>query len=231
MFLSQTIQRVKDYAQRLAQSQPVCPVCFSDPSDGLSLIELFQKEDLLCGYCRKLLTPLKREVSVLDFSVYALYLYDEQFEQWIYQVKEAKDVTLAPVFLHPYVSLLKKRIAGKTVVMVPSSAKKTKQRGFEVLPTLYQGLGVELNCPFEKDDVKQSQRNASQRSRIKNHIRLIDKRRILDKDVVLIDDVCTTGQTLKACLDLIKPYVKTVSVVVLAMHPDNLNSSSSVKKR
>lgn len=197
----------------------------------MNLLELFQKDDLLCGYCRKRLTPLKKEVPVQDFSVYALYLYDEQFEQWIYQVKEAKDVTLAPVFLHPYLKHLKKRIAGKTVVMVPSSVKKTKQRGFEVLPALYQGLGVELSCPFEKDDVKQSQRNASQRSRIKNHIRLIDKTLILDKDVVLIDDVCTTGHTLKTCLDLIKPYAKTVSVVVLALHSDNLNSSSSVKKR
>lgn len=168
---------------------------------------------------------------MLDFSVYALYVYDDQFEQWIYQVKESKDVTLAPVFLHPYVSSLRKRIAGKTVIMVPSSVKKTKQRGFEVLPELYRGLGVELRCPFEKDDVKQSQRSASQRSRIKNHIRLIDPSVVLDKDIVLIDDVCTTGQTLKACLDLLKPHVKTVSVVVLALHPDNMKSRSPVIKR
>lgn len=192
---------------------------------------MFLKEDLLCGYCRKRLTPLRKEITVLDFQVYAFYRYDDQFEQWIYQVKEAKDVTLAPVFLHPYLAWMNKRIAGKTVVMVPSSAKKTKQRGFEVLRVLYQGLNAELICPFEKDDVKQSQKSASQRSRIKNHIRLTDVSKVKDRDVILIDDVCTTGQTLKTCLDLLKSHVKSVSIIVLAIHPDNLNDPSSVKKR
>jgi competence protein ComFC len=148
------------------------------------------------------------------------------FEKMIFQVKESKDHALAPVFLHPYVSWLKKRIQDKTVILVPSSAKKTKQRGFDSLKALYERLGCELLCPFEKDDVKQSQRSWTQRSRIKRHVHLVHPEMIQGKDIVLLDDVCTTGFTLKACLELVSPYVKSVEVVVLAVHPDNLKAHS-----
>lgn len=147
----------------------------------------------------------------------------------IFQVKENKDVTLAPVFLHPYISFLRKICEEKTVVLVPSSDKKTKSRGFEPLREFYKELGVEMLSPFEKDDVKQSERNGSQRSRIKNHIRLIHPEMIIDKDILLIDDVCTTGYSLKACIDLLKPHAKSIKIVVLALHPEHLKSDSSLK--
>lgn len=189
-------------------------------------MDLFKPEDVLCGYCRSALKVLRKTVPVMDFKVYAFYEYDALFEKMIFQVKESKDRALAPAFLHPYLSWLKKRIQDKTVILVPSSAKKTKQRGFDSLKALYEGLGCELLCPFEKDDVKQSQRSWTQRSRIKRHVHLVHPEVIQGKDIVLLDDVCTTGFTLKACLELVSPYVKSVELVVLAVHPDNLKAHS-----
>jgi competence protein ComFC len=197
-------------------------------TDGLSLGELFMTQDILCGFCRKQLIPLRKTIPVLDFEVYAYYEYEAFFEKLIFQFKESKDVTLAPVFLYPYIKHLKKQCEGKTVILVPSSLKKTKQRGFDALQCLYDGLGIELFAPFEKDDVKQSQRGAHMRSRIKNHIRLAHRELIQGKDVILLDDVCTTGYSIKACLDLIKLEVKSVKVVVLAVHSDNLKTRSPI---
>lgn len=214
---------------RLIQSQPVCLNCFCDLTDGLGLIDLIRKEDVLCGFCRQQLIELKRRVTVLDMSVYGLYEYDAFFEKLIFQVKESKDVTLAPVFLHPHISVLRKLCQNKTIILVPSSAKKLKSRGFDALALFYEKLGCDLLYPFEKDDVKQSQRSAMMRSRIKNHIRLIHPELIQDKDIVLLDDVCTTGYSLKACVDLIKPLAKSVRIVVLAIHPDNLKVRSPHK--
>jgi len=203
---------------RFAQSQHVCLHCFCDVTDGLSLFDLFRSEDLLCGYCRQQLIPYRQNINVLDFHVYAYYHYDPFFEKLIFQIKESKDVTLAPVFLHPYVKHLRQMCLGKTLVLVPSSNKKLKERGFEPLRLFYEALACEMICPFEKDDIKQSQRSNTMRSRIKNHIRLIHPEWIKDKDIVLLDDVCTTGNSLKACIDLIKPYVRSIKVVVLAYH-------------
>ena len=186
-------------------------------------------QDILCGFCRKQFVSCRKTIRVLDYEVYAYYEYEAFFEKLIFQVKENKDQTLAPVFLYPYRKHLKKICENKTIILVPSSTKKTRQRGFDVLKSLYEGLGIELLSPFEKDDVKQSQRGVHLRSRIKNHIRLVRPEMIQGKDVVLLDDVCTTGYSLKACIDLIKPLARSVNVVVLAAHTDNLKTRSPIK--
>ncbi len=66
-------ERIKALSARLVQSQPVCLHCFCDLTDGLGLIDLLRKDDLLCGYCRQQLILLKRRVTVLDMQVYGLY--------------------------------------------------------------------------------------------------------------------------------------------------------------
>lgn len=222
----QIYERTKKLFEGFIQSQPVCLNCFCDLSDGLSLVDLFRKEDVLCGYCRSQLIPLKKKVSVLDFEVYAYYKYDSFFEKMIFQVKENKDVALAPVFLHPYISSLRKMCEEKTVVLVPSSEKKTKSRGFDALRCFYKELNLDLLSPFEKDDIKQSQRSVTQRSRIKNHLRLIHPEMIMDKDIILLDDVCSTGYSIKACIDLMKPHSKSIKVVVLALNTGHLKGDS-----
>jgi len=190
-------------------------------TDGIDLLDLFRKDDVLCGYCRQQFKPYRKSVQVLGETVYAYYEYDSFFEKLIYQVKENKDETLAPVFLHPYVRDFRKRCLHKTLVLVPSSLKKLESRGFDALRCMIQAVDMDVICPFEKDDIKQSQRNVVQRSKIKNHIRLIHPEWIIGKDIVLIDDVCTTGYSLKACIDLLKPLVNSIIVIVLAMHPDH----------
>ncbi len=208
--------------ERFTKSQPVCLNCFCDLTDGLGILDLFRKEDILCGYCRQQFNPIRKSFQVLGESVYAYYVYDAFFEKLIYQVKENKDETLAPIFLHPYVRDLKKRCLNKTLVLVPSSRKKTDSRGFDALRCMFQEVELELTCPFEKDDIKQSQRNVSQRSKIKNHIRLVHPQLVVGQDIVLIDDVCTTGYSIKACIDLLKPLANSIIVIVLAMHPDHI---------
>jgi competence protein ComFC len=219
--LQSIVKRAKELLTRLKTSQPVCLNCFCDLIDGLEFLDLFRKEDILCGYCRQQFKLCRESFRVLGENVYAYYEYDSFFEKLIYQVKENKDETLAPVFLHPYGRDFKKRCFSKTLVLVPSSRKKFESRGFDALRCMIQVVDMEMICPFEKDDIKQSHRNIVQRSKIKNHIRLIHPEWIIGKDIVLIDDVCTTGYSLKACIDLLKPLVKSIIVIVLAMHPDH----------
>jgi len=219
--LHKIVQRTKELFTRFTKSHPVCLNCFCDLTDGIDLLDLFRKDDVLCGYCRQQFKLCRKSVQVCGETVYAYYEYDSFFEKLIYQVKENNDETLAPVFLHPYIRDLKKRCLHKTLVLVPSSIKKLESRGFDALRCMIQAVDRDMICPFEKDDIKQSQRNVVQRSKIKNHIRLIHPEWITGKDIVLIDDVCTTGYSLKACIDLLKPLANSIIVIVLAMHPDH----------
>ncbi len=152
-------------------------------------------------------------------TVEALYLYTPFFENLIYQFKEAKDLPLAPLFLSPYRSALRRQFKNKVIVAVPSSPKRTAQRGYVPIAELFKSIGIPVLHPFEKDEIKQSQRSAQTRARIAKHIRLANVEAVRGKSVVIVDDVCTTGHSLHACLELLKPEAKDVSCWVIALHP------------
>jgi competence protein ComFC len=200
-------------------------VCFHDVSEGLTLDDLLKPEDRMCGKCRKQLVELNASYPVLGISVHALYLYTPFFENLIFQFKEANDLPLAPIFLEPYRTMLRRRLKNAVVVAVPSSPKRSAQRGYVPIEVLFRAIGIPVVHPFEKDEVKQSQRSAQRRTQIARHIRLRDVDMIRGKRVIVVDDVCTTGHSVKACVDLLTPHATHVSCVVVAIHPTLIHPS------
>jgi predicted amidophosphoribosyltransferase len=101
--------------------------------------------------------------------------------------------------------------------MVPSSPSKTHERGFHALREMFKPLGMPLLDCFIKDDVKQSSMHRDARKDIASHIRL--KEPLVEMDeVVLIDDVCTTGKSLEACKRLLDPYTNHLEIFTLSIH-------------
>lgn len=198
--------------------QSICLNCFEPLHHGLSLYAtLFKAPDLLCGHCRQSLTPLVKNIQVNELTIFALVAYTEGVGHWMTQIKEAQDISLAPVFVTPYISLLKKKYKHRIWLIVPSSEEKTSQRGFHALKEMLKPLHVEILDLFEKDNIKQRESGLKQRLEISSHIRLKKSVGHLG-DVVLIDDVCTTGNSLKACVDLIRPHTDSLEICVLCMH-------------
>lgn len=175
-------------------------------------------DDLLCGKCRKSLTRIDTDLEVLDFRIHALYRYDETMSAWMFRIKEAKDFTLAPAFLGADIHRFRRRFKGKRLVMVPSSEAKTAERGFHALRAMFAPLNLDFLDPFVKDEVKQSRSKARDRSGISRHIQLKDPSS-LRGPLVLIDDVCTTGNSLKTCRDHLLPYCPTLEIFTIAVHP------------
>ena len=206
-----------------------CLMCFKSVIEGLDLFELLVYDDVLCGHCRKKLVKLNRYYDVNGLNVFAFYRYNKVLEKWMYQFKENKDETLGKCFIYNLKTRIEREYRGYVLVMVPSSIEKTLERGFHALSTLFSSINLERRDCLIKDNIKQSKLNRFERYEIKESIHCVDSTIRLCPKILLVDDVCTTGSSLRACYDLIKTDLNIVKICVVGLN-ESWISMSSVKK-
>jgi predicted amidophosphoribosyltransferase len=176
-------------------------------------------QDPLCASCRSKLVRLNRHYTIDGLRVHALYQYEENVERFLYQLKEHKDITLSSLFIHPFQAQLKQHYRNHTCVYAPSSVEKTQERGFFALEACFEGLKLDKQHYFSKDNIDQKHQSLNQRSNIAQAIHYIGPSSLYDHKMVLLDDVMTTGATIQAMHELIKPRISTISALVIAIHP------------
>lgn len=111
------------------------------------------------------------------------------------------------------------------IITVPLHPRKQRQRGYNQTDSFAQGLATALALPWSGQALKRTQYTSSQtrKSRperwanVENVFRVDKPQLVLDKRVLLVDDVITTGATLEACaLMLLKAGCRQVSVCTIA---------------
>jgi predicted amidophosphoribosyltransferase len=169
-------------------------------------------------------------IQIDGMNVYALYWYNDGMSMLMHRIKELYDESLVKVFHKDLRYSLAWKYRKSYKVCVPSSNEKTSERGFHAVIGMFKPWDVHND--FEKDDVKQSLKSALDRRRIKEAIKLKHPSSNKHTNIVLVDDVCTTGSSLKACYDLLKNDENSVAIVVLAMHTIwDTQGSLTIKKK
>ena len=180
-----------------------CLWCGGPLLNGCTIPEMMFTDDSLCGVCRSQLTPVSHPVKLGGLTVRGLVVYDEAFMKMLVQYKELMDEALQAIFLKPWQDSLRRRYRHATLIPMPSSRTKREKRGFDTIPQLFFGLRLPIVPLLEKTDDFEQQGNAKQRQSAADHIRLIPGVSIPSGPLVLIDDVLTTGSTLRAAQALL----------------------------
>jgi ComF family protein len=184
---------------------------------------LLDGPDFVCSECLKHPPAIERTFIVTR--------YENAFRDLIHTFKYRKGIWLTEDLGRYLLATYLERIqnAGITIdviIPVPIQAAKHRTRGYNQTDLLADYLAKNLNLPVKKHALKRvktgiiSQTRLHRRERLQNAKRAYRLTRhvtLTDLNVLLVDDVVTTGATCNACAELLRNAgAKAVYVLALA---------------
>lgn len=207
-------------------SKPVCKLCFNNFYPN-TFNSFFNKTHLLCPKCFKKLKFKMEKIKFLGTNLYSLAPYNEEIRALIIQYKENYDYELKDLFLLYYLPFLKIRFHKYKIVLVPSNLKKIQDRGFNHLLEIFKPLNLEILDVLEKEN-EQEQKKSNRETRYKIAFKFKDLHLIKNQRILLVDDVITTGSSLKnAYKILLKGQAKKIDILVIS-HDNPLDYYSKI---
>jgi competence protein ComFC len=179
------------------------------------LEETLYKQDGLCLDCLRWEKDPKW-AGILDRNTSVL-LYNEYCKELIALFKYRGDYVLANAFA----ALLKPKletILTDLIVPIPLSRERLYERGFNQSEALINALGKEpAHLLTRKHSEKQSKKSRSDRIRLPQVFQIPKQTNLSAENILLIDDIYTTGSTLRHAAILLKEAgAKTVSSLTVA---------------
>ncbi len=194
---------------------PLCNTC-GIPAD---IDYDYPAEGFECGWCRKGGYRFDRARS--------LGLYDSVLKELIHFYKYRNQpgaIDEIEPFLRDYFGTFREEYQGYSVASVPLHVKKLKERGFDQSFVLAHKISeiLELHLlvrPLERirETLPQARKNREERLKnVRGAFDVVNAEVVLDKNILLIDDVFTTGSTVNEVARVLK-QAKAGSVQVFTL--------------
>lgn len=193
-----------------------CKICFN-PIEQNTFHSLVFKHPTICHDCLLKLGPVLNTFEIDGVKCIHLYFYNEKIQELLYQFKGCYDYELYSVFLEYYLSYLNFKFKGYEIVPAPSSQKSDKERGFNHVEEMFKFLHLKMNkCIHKTKQRKQADLTTKEREKIGNYL-IIDEVDLSNKKILLVDDVYTTGSTIKSMIKVVKEKgAKKVKVLLMS---------------
>ena len=154
----------------------------------------------ICSRCEHSRKCYLQKLTIQNVKLTVLFHYDEFIEGLLYRFKGLGEQALTRTFLWGYRWWFTLSYWNALLVLAPRNVKQDEKRGFSPLQKIFS-FHPSMIQPFEKiDDYKQSDQPYSMRKKVRDHVRFnrqLLKRYPLKKRILIIDDVVTSGETMK----------------------------------
>ena len=173
---------------------PLCPNCGRPQASGI-----------ICPSCWQRQTEIDGTRS--------LFRFDEVIRKAIHQLKYRNLKAISPCLAELLADYLRSNpLPGEALVCVPLHPRRLRERGYNQSSLLARELGRRIALPVIEDclvRVKQAQPqvravDVEERRRNVADAFVCRDEKVGGKQIILIDDVCTSGATLESCAAALK---------------------------
>lgn len=180
------------------------------------------REETICITCRNAFEPIKEGCAIcsvsgtqlcIDCSNWettefrgviddgkCLYAYNAAMKDFFHQFKFLQDVILAEVFADELREALKKTTA--TIVPIPMNPHKLMARTFSQVDSMLSAAGTNYIHLLDKNEEVQGEKTRQERIETRGLFTLNGNK--VPKRIILVDDMYTTGTTLRLAAKLLK---------------------------
>ena len=207
-----------------------CKICFKEIKiDDMSRI--LDKDICICSKCQSELEPKFTRFKINGYKATAIYDYSSFIKNLVYLYKGCFDYELNEVFLNLFFKEIKLKYKGYKIIPIPSYIKDDEQRGFNHVVEAFISLGLEsLQIITKTAHHKQADRGFAERHEINKYLVLNSNVSLEKQRVLIVDDIYTTGSTMRAVINLVeKLNPKEIRVLVLAKTRDKDYRKSLLK--
>jgi ComF family protein len=173
---------------------PLCPKCGRPQASGI-----------VCPICRQRQTEID--------GIRSPFRFDEVIRKAIHELKYRNLKAISPCLAELLADYLRANpLPGEALVGVPLHPRRLRERGYNQSSLLARELGRRIDLPVIEDclvRVKQAQPqvravDVEERRRNVADAFVCRGEQVSGKQIILIDDVCTSGATLESCAVALK---------------------------
>ena len=184
----------------------------------MDFCRLFNGKITVCSQCQKEMEALFIRFKVDRYDAVSIYYYSPFIKKLIYQFKGCYDYELCDVFLHEFYSYLKLIYFNRVIIPIPSYKNDDELRGFNHVMEIFKRMGLTILDILEKTEKhKQAISTVDERHKVYKYLAIKEPIDLSKKNVLIVDDVYTTGSTMKSAINLVeKLNPKSIKVLVVA---------------